>query len=242
MAKYLVIGLIGALLLGQGFGALVALTRIKQVVIQSPDPRLAQEVGQAIHLPPWANLVTSKLSLIARQAETCPRVKQADFERKFPNRLILVVEPREPRLAFEKNGRYLLVDGEGVCLSWTTCPDKALLRVEGMGVDAQVGERISGEWFERSCAVADAVAGAESLRPWTVDVSYPPELSVSAGSGARGIVGDSDDLARRVRVFVEALTEYGKQGKRVGLMELRTDPPIMWPEDPRPTQAPAGSH
>ena len=238
MARIFAFSLVGAVALGLAFAALVAVTRIRQVVVLSPDPKLAEEVRQAVRIPAWANLTTSKLNLIARQAEGVPGVKRADFERKFPGRLILTVEPREPRLAFEKAGRYLLVDDEGACIAWTTRPDEALLRVKGMEVNAEAGQRISGEWFGRSCTVAKAVADAERFRPWTFDVAYPPELSVITGSGARGIVGLSEDLERRVRLFAEALAEYEKQGQPIGLMELRTERPIIWREDQRPDKVP----
>jgi hypothetical protein len=52
-------------------------------------------------------------------------------------------------------------------------------------------------------------------------------------------VGNCEDLERRVEVFVEALGEYEKQGQRIGLMELRTDKPIVWTEEHRPDRAPA---
>jgi len=234
MARIFTVGLLTAVGLGLAFAALAAFTRVRHVVVQCSDPNLAREVSQVVRVPPWANLVTSKLSLIAGQAETVPGVKQASFERKFPDRLILVVQPREPLLAFAQGGRYLLVDREGACISWTKQPDKRLLRVKGMRFGAKPGQRISGDWFERSCTVADAVADAEASRPWTFDVHYPPEVSVIAGSGARGIVGNCEDLDHRVRLFVEALAEYHKQGKAVGLMELRTDRPIVWTEAQRP--------
>jgi len=238
MAKYLLVGLLGAVLVGHALGALVAFTRIKQVIVQSPDPGVAQEVSEVLDVPPWANLVTSRLSLIAGQAERCPRVKRADFERKFPDRLIVTVEPRQPLLAWEKGDQWMLVDPEGVCLYWTSRPDEALLRVTGLALQARVGQRLSGEWFERSCVVAEALAKAERYRPWTLDASCPSELSVLTGSGIRGIVGTTDaDLDRRVRIFAEALVEYEKQGKRLGLMELRTDPPIAWPEGERPDRS-----
>lgn len=239
MARIFAFGLVGAVGVGIAFAALVAVTRIRQVVVVSSDPKLAEEVRQTIRVPAWANLTTSKLNLIAAQAERVPGVKCAGFQRKFPDRLIVTVEARVPRLAFEKNGRYLLVDEEGACIAWTTRPDQALLRVKGMGVKAEAGQRISGEWFDRSCTVAQALADAERFRPWTFDVGYPAELSVIAGSGARGIVGLSDDLERRVKVFAEAVADYEKQGKPIGLMELRTERPIIWPEDQRPDKAPA---
>jgi len=239
MARIFALSLVGAIGAGLAFAALVAVTRIRQVVVRSTDPKLAEDVRQAIRVPVWANLTTSKLSLIAAQAERVPGVKSANFERKFPGRLIVTVEPRVARLAFGKAGRFLLVDQEGACIGWTTRPDKALLRVKGMEVSAEAGQRISGEWFDRSLTVAKAVADAERFRPWSFDVSYPPELSVISGSGARGIVGLSDDLERRVRVFAEALAEYEKQGKPIGLMELRTERPIVWQENQRPDKVPA---
>jgi hypothetical protein len=239
MARIFVLSLLGAIGVGLGLAALVAVTRIRQVVVQSSDPKLAEDVRQAIRIPAWANLTTSKLSLIAAQAERVPGVKRADFERKLPDRLVLTVEPRVPRLAFAKSGRHLLVDDEGACIAWTTRPDSTLLRVKGMEVNAEAGQHISGEWFVRSLTVAKALADAERFRPWTFDVGYPAELSVIAGSGARGIVGLSDDLERRVSLFVEALQEYEKQGKPIGLMELRTERPIVWEEGQRPDQVPA---
>lgn len=239
MARIFVCALAIAVGVGLLFAALVAGTRIRHVTVISRDRGLAAEVSRSLQIPPWANLITSKLSRIADQACRLPKVKSVDFRRKFPDRLILTVEPREPCMAFEKGGRFLLVDDEGLCTEWTPRPDRGLLRVKGMGVKADAGQRISGKWFERSLLVARTVAPADQHEPWTFDVHYPPELSVETGSGARGLVGNSPDLGRRVGVFIETLDEYKRQGRRIGLMELRTDQPITWTEEHRPDKATA---
>ncbi|MGQ9729663.1 MAG: cell division protein FtsQ/DivIB [Candidatus Zipacnadales bacterium] len=234
MVRYFIIGLLGALSGGFGLGVLVAGLRVTEVVIQCSDRSVAEEVQVNLTLPRWTNLVTSNLAHIARQAETCPRVKRAEFRRKFPHRLVLTLQPREPLLAWGKNGRYMVVDPEGVCLYWTDRPDPSLLRVKGVALKARVGQRLTGEWFERSRTVATALAQYDNFEPWTLDASLPPELSLVTAGGARGIVGTCPDLERRVRLFAEVITEYNRRGRSIGLVELRTDPPIVWEENSRP--------
>lgn len=235
MVRIFVFGLCGTVLLGWTIGALAAFTQIRQVTIRCSDATLAYEVSQSFRLPVQANLITSRLSHLVREVERLPRVKSVQFRRQFPDRLILVVEPRQPVIAFNKRGRYLLVDREGMCLAWTTRPPRDLLRVEGMAINADVGQRIGGEWFDCSRVVLDAISSAERFGPWVLDVHNPPELSLITGSGVRGIVGhDCDELGRRARIFVEALKQFEAQGKSIGLMELRTERPIVWSEHQRP--------
>jgi hypothetical protein len=237
MARILTLWLVVALVCGLGFGGLVAAVRVRQVVVRSPDPTVAQEVRARLEVPEWTNLITSRLSRLADQAEACPRVKRADFAREFPGRLVITVEPRQPLLVWQKGTEFMLVDREGVCLYWTNQPDKCLLRVKGAGLQARVGQRLSGEWFERARMVAEALADAQQHQPWILDVSRPQELAVVTGSGARGILGLTTDLARRARLFAEVLSQYEKRGQAIGLMELRTDPPIIWLEGQRPDRA-----
>jgi len=239
MARIFAWALFAAIGLGLALGAVAAVTRIKHVTVQSRDAALARQVSRNLRIPPWANLATSQLRRIADQAEASPRVKRAQFQRRFPDRLIVTVEPRTPCVAYEQQGRFLLVDDEGICTEWTQRPGSGLLRVKGMGFTAEPGHRMKGDWFRRSLLVARTVAAADKRRPWTLDAHYPPELAVVTGSGARGIVGNSEDLERRVNVFVEALAEYEKKGQPIGLMELRTDKPLVWTEEHRPDKTPA---
>lgn len=221
-------------LLGLGLGAGEALTRLRVIAVTSPDQTLAEEASQRLVVPPGANLLTTRIAQFARQAERCPRAKHAQVERRFPHQLLLTVQPRQPLIALRKASRYLLVDEEGVCLYWVQRAPQELLSVEGIPrVDVCVGDRASGEWFERSVEAATALLRAPDLGPWRliVNAKQPRESVLVAGSGTRGIVGMDDELPRRARLFAEVLEALQARGEKVRLMELRTRDPIWWRHD-----------
>lgn len=223
--------LICCVALGLVVGGGEALTRLRVITVTSTDRTLAEEASKRLVIPVRANLLTTDIAQFARQAEQCPRAKQARVERHLPDRLLLSVQPREPLLALRKGKQYLLVDEEGACLYWVARPAKELLRVDGITrVNVGVGDRASGEWFDRVRGVARALSGAPDLGPWTliVNAKQPRESALFAGCGAKGIVALDDELPRRARLFAEVLGELQSRGHKVHLMELRTHEPIWW--------------
>lgn len=223
--------LICCVVLGSLVGLGEALTRLRVVTVVSADRTLAEEAARRLVIPAGANLLTTDIAAFARQAEQCPRTKQARVERKLPDRLLLSVQPREPLVALRKADQYLLVDEEGMCLYWVARPPKELLRVDGIPrIEVGVGDRASGEWFERVRGVATALSGARDLGPWRliVNAGEPRESALFAGCGAKGIVAMDDELPRRARLFAEVLKELQSRGHTVRLMELRTREPIWW--------------
>jgi hypothetical protein len=226
--------LVGCVLLGLGVGVGEALTRLHVITVSSTDRTLAQEVARRLVVPPGANLLTTDIAQFARQAESCPRTKQARVRRDLPHRLLLTVKPREPLLALRKAGRYLLVDEEGMCLYWVERPSGDLLRVDGIPrVKVAVGDHATGEWFDRARQVAQALLQAPDLGPCRllVNAKQPRESMLIAGSGTKGIVGMDEGLSRRARLFAEVLAELQARGEKVRLMELRTRDPIWWGYD-----------
>ncbi len=226
--------LILCVVLGSMVGVGEALTRLRVITVTSPDQTLAEEASKRLVIPTGANLLTTDIAQFARQAERCPRAKQARVERRLPDRLLLSVQPREPLLALRKRNRYLLVDEEGVCLYWVARPPKALLRVDGIPrIKVGVGDRASGEWFDRVRRVAQALSGAPDLGPWRLSVNarQPRESVLFAGCGTKGIVSMDEELPRRARLFAEVLSELQSRGHEVRLMELRTSEPIWWGDE-----------
>lgn len=216
---------------GLALGAGESLLALRELRIVSTDRTLAAEVARNLTLPPHPNLLTTPIVQFTREAEKCPRVARAEIERRLPDRLILAVHPRRPLIALEENGRYLLIDEDGVCLYWCQRPRRELLRVAGWHPrGAQVGERLTDEWFERSRDIAQALSRSTKLQPWRMEASNPPELTVVSGSGARGIVGVDGDTVKRAKLFAEVLQELEARGNQVGRVELRTRRPIWWPK------------
>jgi hypothetical protein len=121
-----------------------------------------------------------------------------------------------------------------MCLYWVERPAKALLRVDGIPrINVGVGDRASGEWFERARSAAQALSGAGGLGPWRliVNAKQSRESALFAGCGAKGIVAMDEELPRRARLFAEVLAALQARGHKVRLMELRTREPIWWGDD-----------
>lgn len=219
---------------GLALGAGESLLALRELRVVSTDRTLAMEVAQNLTLPSHPNLLTTPIVQFTREAERCPRVAKAEVERRLPDRLILTVHPRTPLIALERNGKYLLIDKDGMCLYWCQRPRKELLRVTGWHPQrAQVGQRLTDEWFERSRDIAQALLQWTKLQPWRMDASNPPELTLTSGSGAKGTVGVDGDTVKRAELFAEVLQELEARGNQVGRVELRTRRPIWWPASQR---------
>ena len=222
---------VAAVVIGLGAGTSQTVLKVKAVTVASPDDALAAEVSGRVSLPVGTNVMTTDLSELVEQAEAVPKVGRVVVDRKLPDRLVLIVYPRVPVMAFERGEECLLVDAEGVCIEWAAEPPEGVLSIVGTPGDAEmeeVGARRTDEWFERGLDVAQALAEEEDLGPWTMQCANPSELTLISGSKARGIIGVDGDCDKQARLFAELLRELEGRGERVGRMELRTREPVWW--------------
>ena len=105
-----------------------------------------------------------KLSKVEKKVQEYPCFRLEEVKKKFPKTLQVVVSERRELFAYGlENGKYAMIDAEGICLRIV---DDNISRSGGENVllknftlNASVGARVEGEYFE---AVLSAFSGFES--------------------------------------------------------------------------------
>ena len=203
---------------------------VTRVEVRCALPAVGREVAQAVRVPARATIFTVRAARLQRQVEACPRAKRIQVGRRWRHTLVVTVLPREPACGIQTSEGWLLSDLEGVCIERSHLAPPSLPRVRGMALArAEPGDRIEGP---RMDLAAECVAWAQrlpALRQMTVDVSSLDRVTVVTPGGTRGILGDRQDLGRKLARFAAALEHFRAKGLQAEYVDIRRlDVPIVW--------------
>lgn len=186
-----------------------------RTVVVSGNERLEADYLRAISgITPETHLLRMDAGAVRRALLAEPYVKEVRVRRRFPATVVLEIQEREPLLFFRQNGRYHLVDDEGVVLESRDSPVGGFL--EGEGIDLPLlypGVRVETAVFSEMVALIRELPDAlrrEALRVgWREDEGF--YLTVAA---TRIIFGASSEAARKGEIaylaLQETLSRYGE--------------------------------
>ncbi|MDH4120733.1 MAG: FtsQ-type POTRA domain-containing protein [Deltaproteobacteria bacterium] len=190
-AAWLVLGLLTQ-------GAMLYTAPLARVQVEGNQELTRQEILQWTGLGPGTPLNQLDPFQIAQRLSTHPQVRQADARRRFPGGLWLWVEERKPlALALGRDGRFLLLDDEGVIVGQATSAQGLRLpRLAGAPLPGRPGEKLNVAAVTRGLA-ALAAARQVGLNNWatlTADGRNPlvtrltapapgPDLWLTPGAG-----------------------------------------------------------
>lgn len=173
--------------------------RLREVVVTSPDPGVAEEVRAQLKLLPRPNTVFYPLGELEAQAMCCPRVLRVDISRELPSRIVIAVTERKPRLALRGDRDYVMVDADGVLLFHTARPAATFPRLEGAQVGAgPTGGRLSAEAVRCALACEEGARKGGMGLSFTLNVQTRYDLHLRTPSGTDVRLGGPDNLVRKV--------------------------------------------
>jgi hypothetical protein len=172
---------------------------VRQVIVSSPDPSVAEEVRAQLSLLPHPNTVFYPLSRLEVQAMSCPRVLRVDISRDLPSRIVVVVTERKPRFALRGDRDYVMVDADGVLLFHTTRPSVTYPRVEGAQVGAgPTGGRLSPDSVRCVLECEEGARKGGLGLSFTLNLGTRYDLHLVTTSGTDIRLGGPDNLVRKV--------------------------------------------
>jgi cell division septal protein FtsQ len=173
--------------------------QLREVVVTSADPSVAEEVRSQLTLLPNPNTMFYPLGQLEAQAMRCPRVLRVDISRELPNRIVMAIVERQPRLALRGDRDYILVDAEGVLLFHTSRPPVTLPRVEGAQVGtASTGGRLSAEAVRCALECEEGARKGGMGLSFTLNLRTRYDLRLRTPSGTDVRLGGPDNLVRKV--------------------------------------------
>lgn len=213
-----VIVLVGACL---GFTC-SAFFAVRWVDVRAPDRSLAQEVAGLIHLNRPLNCLWSPVGKVAAQVRQCRRVKAVTIIRALPDRWEVHVTPRPPAFALETEGKYLLVDNEGVLLYRTGRPIPGLPVVRGLDVGkSALGGQLSPYCLEM---IHSCISGAQQAGMglgFVLDITTPFEYTLRTPAGTELRLGGADNLARKIIIGATVERHVLKRNLKPEFVDVR---------------------
>jgi cell division septal protein FtsQ len=202
--------------LGSVLGVLGSnLFKIEKVHIACPEPSLAQEAALQAGKLAYGNVWLPPTHAIERTIGGLPRAKAARLYRDLPRTLVIAVRPREPAATLTHQGRFMLVDEEGVCLTWTGLPPEDLPTVaNGEWAGLSVGSTIASDQAVLLGQVLRGLREVGLTAGARIELSNPRLVRVWAADGALGKLGDARLLEEKTVLFgklLKALRERGEQ-------------------------------
>lgn len=174
------------------------------VEIQGVSPDLRGEVAEAVAVELGTPLAALDLSSIAESAAALPWVRSAEARRSWPGSLHISVVKRTPAAMLpEANGRYVLVDEDGVAIDAVARPPDDRL----MLIDAAP----TGTLGDTQTAVVQALAVVAAmpldLSSWVeaVTLSEDSRLGLDLVGSARADLGDAAHIEDKLEALRSVL-------------------------------------
>jgi len=208
---------------------------IRDIQIHAPDSALAKLALTAIKVPVQASTLLYPVQRIAKQLEDYPEIKQASIKRDLPSRLIVHIQRRYPVAAIKTDGQWALVDKESVCVAITNAPPDSLTRFYGLTSSPLMpGERLNGSELR---LLRETLAGLENCpdtEGLVMDFVDRHLIQIHSPSGVLGKLGSSDNLKRKIKMFLAIMEQLEEKGRRPAYIDVRIMEQPVWKPQPQP--------
>lgn len=202
---------------------------IHDVTIVAPTRNLGCEVQRQLQVPVGASMLFYPLNQITEQVQRCYRVKDVSVERLPPHQLTVTVTARQPFVTLDDGDGFTIVSRDGICLYRKgQAPPKTPVFRGLLATKPELGTAIP---LERLLWVQDLLAGAakvslqEGLR---VDFTQPHSIQITTPDGLRGVLGNVNNLSRKMTIFGRLAQQLRQEGKAPGRIDVSTMETPVW--------------
>lgn len=213
------------LLAGLGMSPAVG---VDKITVVAPTHSLGQEVMGLLRVPEGASGLFYPLNHITQQVRRCPRVKEVTVDRTTPHEIVVRITAREPFAALDDGDGFTLISREGICLQ-RQAKSEALPVLLGMTVPCPpLGSQLQPEPYQWACEV---LAGADkvSLKPrLRVDLRQPHHIIITTPEGLVGILGNVNNLARKMTIVGRVAEQVRAEGKVVSRVDVSRPESPIW--------------
>lgn len=195
---------------------------VRTVEIRSDDESLAAEAAARAEELSFGTIWLPPMRQIEAHIGGLARAEAVRVDRDLPSTLTIVVDPRTPVAAVQQGERYMVVDGDGVCMHWTGSVPDGLPRVR---IEAPSALSVGGTLPRRDVQMMNAVRSGLSqtglLEDAEIDLSHPVRVEVWTTSGVLGKLGNQELLEEKALLFGKLLETLKQQGEAPLYIDLR---------------------
>lgn len=162
------------------------------------------------------NLITLSSRRLERSViEQIPEIKSLAVTRKWPQRLIVTVNEREPSLAWQSGGDLYLLDRDGTVIREISGKANVAVIVDTTNLPVRIGSQPVPERFVifslEAMRLLKGVSGG--IKQVSV-IDTTSELNMALGDGYSIKLDTTREAGSQVRALKSVLAELSKQGKK----------------------------
>lgn len=153
------------------------------------------------------HLLKMDVGAVERAILAEPYVLRVEVRRRFPNTVILEVTERTPVGCLSQNGRFHLVDGEGLVVESADSRRQGVPEISGLRLPLLYpGVRLEDPRFEDVARLLEGIP--EGLREGAEEVGYADkEGYYLVAKGVKVIFGGCDDLELKAEIALTAIQD-----------------------------------
>ena len=179
---------------------------VKQVELRGNDKLQAAYLRSLSGITKDTHLLKMDVKAVESALLSEPYVATADVSRHYPNTVVIEIVERRPSGFIFQNGKYVLVDQEGMVLESADAAPVGLVEIKDLVLPLLLpGTEISGIEFAAVTSLIGSLP--QALREKTVAVGLKGDdgLYITAG-GTTVIYGEAVDLSRKSAIALMALS------------------------------------
>jgi cell division protein FtsQ len=154
--------------------------------------------------------------------ESMPQVRDATFERRWPQGVRITVTERAPWAVWQIASTPYVIDDEGVVLAGVTAPPGApVIQAVASAGSLQQGDRVDRDAVALAQSLMAEVPARLSQNIASVEWTNASGVTVTTDTGYRVVVGDSENLEYKLAVWSQIESEMGREAIVGRVLDLR---------------------
>lgn len=182
----------------------------------------SSEISAKAAVVPDTNVWLQNTHAMAKRVETIPYIGVASVHRRPPSAVIIDVTEREPYAVVAANGQYVIVDRDLRVLQQTGGPRFELptMTIGTTKSSLDPGTFMEDATLRRLRADENMLVDAH-VSPDALTTDHYGELVATLHSGVRLLLGDDEDLAKKIPLIDPILQQLQRANRPIAAIDLR---------------------
>lgn len=173
-------------------------------------------------------IVTADLSAAQDRIMAHPLVRSARLERRWPNRIRIVVDERQPWGAWEQAGYRYVIDREGVVLGTGDPPPGGIVIRSSASRPLRAGDRVDRHAVDAAAQLQELLPSRLGVAVAEVTFDVGAGVVVRTADGREAYIGDASGIEYKLAVWAAVAAEAAERGLDYRTVDLRFgDRPVL---------------
>ncbi|MDZ7729325.1 MAG: FtsQ-type POTRA domain-containing protein [Dehalococcoidia bacterium] len=167
------------------------------------------------------HLATADLGEAQRSIYAIPLLSSVEVERKWPDRVVVTVEERQPWGTWEQGGVGYTIDREGVVIGTTPPPEGSPVIVSSQEGSRELGDRVDYQAVDAAAEIYEELPRELGTTVTEVAFVSGEGVQVTTGAGDVAMLGDSGGISYKLAVWAAVAEQARQEGIGYSVIDLR---------------------